>query len=120
MTASTLTTARAAAERLAREIQDRDLAGLMPTEIREHTRMQQLIEQACDTILDECAPDTLVCGCADDLVGLLISFDRDGILFDRSKPERLPRLLRRLQIHGALTAAAHQLGLMQGKEGGAR
>lgn len=105
-----LTPAREAAQRLAREIQDRDMAGLMPVDIREHTRMQQLIERACETILDPRAPDDLVCGCAADLVKLLSSFDEDGILFDRpagSQPIRV--LLRKVHIRAALRAAAAEL-----------
>jgi hypothetical protein len=107
---STLTTARAASERLAREIQDRDLAGLMPAEIRDHTRMQQLIEQACGTILDPRAPDELVCGCAQDLVQLLLSFSKDGILFERpAGKQRVNVLLRKIKIGTALEAAAIEL-----------
>lgn len=108
---TTLTTARQAAERLAREIQDRDLPGLMPTEIREHTRIQQLIEQARETILDPRAPDQLVCGCAADLVKLLTSFDRDEILFERpASPQPVRILLRKFLIRIPLRAAERELG----------
>lgn len=107
---STLTTVRQAAERLAREIQLRDLAALMPQEIREHTRMQQLIERACETILDERAPDALVRGCACDLVDLLLSFSRDRILFDQGDGKKtIAFLLRKIKIGTALEAAAIEL-----------
>lgn len=104
------TTARTAAVRLAREIQDSDLAGLMPEEIREHTRMQQLIQQVCGTILDERAPDELVCGCADESVKLLLSFSREGFLFERNDgTQRVGALLRKVKIRSALEAAAIEL-----------
>lgn len=107
---ATLTPAREAAQRLAREIQDRDLARLMPVEIREHTRMQQLIERACETILDPRAPNELVCGCACDLVDLLLSFSRDGILFDRPQGKQsIAFLLRKIKIGTALESAAIEL-----------
>lgn len=110
MSTTTMTTARAAAERLAREIQLRDLAGLMPEEIREHTRMQHLIKTACTTILDERAPDELVCGSAADLVKLLLGFSRDGVLFDRpAGKQRIAIMLRKVKIGTALEAAAVEL-----------
>jgi hypothetical protein len=110
MSTTTLTNARQAAERLAREIQLRDLAGLMPVEIREHTRIQQLIERACETILDPRAPDELVCGCATDLVELLLGFSRDRILFDRTEGKKtIAFLLRKIKIGTALEAAAIEL-----------
>lgn len=104
-----LTTARLAVEHLARSIDQHDLVGLMPEEIRENTRMQQLIERACETILGVRAPDRLVFGCADDLVKLLESFQQEGILFERLAHERVPRLLRRIHIRAALRAAAREL-----------
>lgn len=106
---TTLTTARQAAERLAREIQLRDLEALMPQEIREHTRIQQLIERACETILDERAPDELVRGCAADLVDLLLGFSRDRILFDQRGEKTIAFLLRKIKVGTALEAAAVEL-----------
>lgn len=106
---TTLTNARQAVEHLARAITHHDLVGLMPQEIREHTRMQQLIAQASETIIDERAPDELACGCASDLVKLLESFDQEGILFERLAHERVPRLLRKIHIRAALRAAAREL-----------
>jgi hypothetical protein len=106
---TTLTTARTAAERLASEIQDRDLAGLMPPEIRYHTRMQQLIDEACSTILDPSADDELACGCASDLVKLLLSFSENDILFERVDKKSVSVLLRQVKIRSALEAAAIEL-----------
>lgn len=104
------TTARTAAVRLAREIEERDLAGLIPEEIRGNTRMRQLIETACGAILDQRAPDELVCGCAGDLVKLLLSFSREGILFERNDgTQRVGALLRKVKIRCALEAAAIEL-----------
>lgn len=104
-----MTTARQAAEHLAWAIQYHNLVDLMYVEIRENTRMQQMIEQACETILDERAPDELACGCGLDLVELLESFQREGMLFERQPQERVPRMLRKIHIHAALRAAVVQL-----------
>ncbi len=104
------TTARAAAVRLAREIRQRDLAGLMPEEIKNNTRMQQLIEQASGTILDDRAPDGLVRGCADDLVKLLLRFSREGIFFERpAGKQSIGVMLRKVKIRSSLEAAAIEL-----------
>lgn len=105
-----MTIARQAAEHLARAIQHHNLVDLMYEEIRENTRMQQLIDQACVTILDERAPDELACGCALDLVDLLESFQREGMLFERLPRERVPRMLSKIHIRAALRAAVVQLG----------
>lgn len=76
--------------------------------------MQQLIEQACATILDERAPDELACGCAGDLVDLLLSFSRDRILFERpAGKQAIAVLLRKVKISTALEAAAIELRQVQ-------
>lgn len=113
MSTTNLTPFRLAVEHLARSIDHHDLAGLMPPEIREHTRMHQLIEQACATIMDDRAPDELICGCATDLVKLLKCFQQEGILFERVARERVPRLLRKIHIRSALRAAARELDLVR-------
>ena len=71
--------------------------------------MEQLIEQSCATILDEGAPDELVCGCAWDLIKMLDTFELEGMLFDRLAHERVPRLLRKIHIRAAVRAAAGEL-----------
>lgn len=71
MSTNNLAASRQTVEHLARSIEHHDLVGLMPADIRENPRMHQLIERACETMLDERAPDELACGCAADLVRLL-------------------------------------------------
>lgn len=95
MNTTTMTTARQTPEHLVRAIQRNDLAGLMPADTRDYTRMQQLVE--------------LARSCASDLLELLQSFQREGTLFERLEHERVPRMLRKVQIRVALRAVAVQL-----------
>lgn len=114
MSTSTMTTARAAAEHLSREIRLRDLADLMPRAVYTRTKMPLLIEQACSTILDTRAPDELVCGCALEFIDLIDSFDSDGMLFELERDESASRMLRKRQIRAALRAAQQALEQVRG------